>query len=362
MRHTIGIIGAGNISGIYLEAPRKFPNLEVVAVADLDPEKARAQAEKYGVRACSVQELLATPQIEAVLNLTVPAAHAEVARAALQAGKHVYNEKPLAVGLDDAKELLALAESRGLSVGCAPDTFLGGGLQNARKLLDEGVIGEPVAFNAAMLALGPERWHPNPDFFYQPGAGPLFDMGPYYLTALATLLGPVQEVTGFARTSFPERTIGSGERKGQKIQVHTPTHVTASLRMASGVIGTLTTSFDTPWDKYDTLVIYGSTGTLVLPDPNSFGGTVRLWKHGTWTEFEPQHGYTGNSRGIGLSEMFYARAKGRPHRASGALALHVLEVMHAILQSAEQGHAVSVSSQPAKPQALAVGADEQILQ
>jgi predicted dehydrogenase len=362
-RHKIGVVGAGNISGIYLEAPRKFSNLEIVAVADIDLDKARSQAEKYRVpRACTVEQLLRMPEVEAVVNLTVPAAHAEVARAALQAGKHVYNEKPLAIGLEEGRELLEQARAKGLQVGCAPDTFLGGGLQNARRLLDQGLIGEPVAFHAAMLTHGPEAWHPNPEFFYQPGAGPLFDMGPYYLTALVALLGPVRAVSGFSRASFPTRTVGSGAKKGEKITVNTPTHVTASLELASGTIGTLTTSFDTYWDKYDTLVIYGSEGTMVLPDPNSFGGSVRVWKDKTWSEIAPAHPFTENSRGMGLSEMLYAHASGREPRASGNLALHVLETMHAILRSSRERKAVTVHSQPAQPAPLPIGPDEGILQ
>jgi len=362
-RHKIGIIGAGNISGIYLEAPAKFANLEIVALADIDLEKARSQAEKYGVpKVCTVDELLAMPEIEAVVNLTIPAAHAEVARATIEAGKHVYNEKPLATKLEDGQSLLALAKAKGLEVGCAPDTFLGGGLQNARRLLDSGLIGEVVAFHAAMLSRGPERWHPNPEFFYQPGAGPLFDMGPYYLTALVSLLGPIAAVSGFSRASFATRTIGSGEKRGQSIAVNTPTHVTASLELGSGAIGTLTTSFDTHWDKYDTLVLYGSEGTMVLPDPNRFGGSVRVFKEGQWEEIAPLHGFSENSRGIGLSEMLYAHAQQRPPRASGSLALHVLETMHAILQSSAERRAIAVHSQPAQPAALPVGQDEGILQ
>lgn len=361
-RHKIGIIGAGNISGIYLEAPRKFSNLEIVALADIALDKARAQAEKYGVpKVCTVEELLAMPEVEAVVNITIPAAHAEIAKAALEAGKHVYNEKPLAIGLEEGQKLLELAKSKGLEIGCAPDTFLGGGLQNARRLLDSGIIGKPVAFHAAMLTHGPETWHPNPDFFFQPGAGPLFDMGPYYLTALTALLGPVSAVTGFSRASFPTRTVGSGEKKGEKITVNTPTHVTASLELTSGVIGTLTTSFDTYWDKYDTLIIYGSEGTMVLPDPNSFGGSVRVLQGKEWEEIAPQHGFTENSRGMGLSEMLHARAQGREPRASGNLALHVLETMHAILESSDKRKAVSIKSQPGQPAALPVGQDEGIL-
>lgn len=355
MKQAIGIIGAGNISSIYLENAARFRNTRVQAIADLNLDRARAQAEKYGVpEVLSVEELLNHPDIVAVVNLTIPAAHADIALQAVRAGKHVYNEKPLSIRLEEAQQLLQEAGEQGLRVGCAPDTFLGGGLQNARKLLDEGAIGEVIGFHAAMLSRGPERWHPDPEFFYQPGAGPLFDMGPYYLTAIAALLGPVASVSGFSRASFPERTIRSGAKQGQSIQVNTPTHVTASLQLHSGVIGTLTTSFDTHWDKYDTLVLYGSEGTLVLPDPNSFGGMTRLWKDGQWTEIQPEHGLTQNSRGVGLSDMLEAHATQRSHRASGELAYHVLETMHAILNSSEKRCAVDLTSAPERPEALTI--------
>ncbi|GGJ21521.1 Gfo/Idh/MocA family protein [Deinococcus roseus] len=363
MKHAIGIIGAGNISSIYLENAARFRNTRVLALADLNLDRARSQAEKYGVpQVLTVQELLAHPEIEAVVNLTIPAAHADIALQAIRAGKHVYNEKPLSIKLDEARTLLEEAKARNLRVGCAPDTFLGGGLQNARKLLDDGTIGEVIGFHAAMLSRGPEKWHPDPEFFYQPGAGPLFDMGPYYLTAIAALLGPVHSVSGFSRASFPERTIGSGTKQGQNITVNTPTHVTASLQLHSGVIGTLTTSFDTHWDKYDTLVIYGSEGTLVLPDPNNFGGVTRLWKDGQWTEIQPVHGFTANSRGVGLSDLLYAHDEDRPHRSSGDLAYHVLETMHAILESSEKRCAVDLESAPQRPEALALDSQQQMME
>ncbi|GEM49725.1 Gfo/Idh/MocA family protein [Deinococcus cellulosilyticus] len=363
MKHAIGIIGAGNISSIYLENASRFRNTRVLAIADLNLDRARAQAEKYGVpHVLTVDELLAHPEIEAVVNLTIPAAHAEIALRAVRAGKHVYNEKPLSIHLEEARQLLEEAKANNVRVGCAPDTFLGGGLQNARKLLDEGLIGEVIGFHAAMLTRGPESWHPDPEFFYQPGAGPLFDMGPYYLTAIAALLGPVHSVVGFSRASFPERTIGSGAKQGQQIQVNTPTHVTASLQLHSGVIGTLTTSFDTHWDKYDTLIIYGTDGTLVLPDPNSFGGVTKLWKNREWTEIQPEHGFTQNSRGVGLSDLLYAHDEGRSHRASGDLAYHVLEAMHAILESSEKRAAVELGSAPERPEALAVNASEEMFE
>src|SRR6266498_3398428 len=302
---NVGIIGCGNISGIYLEAGRKFQILNIVGAADIDMERARAQAAKYDVKAYEVDELLVDPAIEVVINLTVPGAHGLVALAALEAGKSVYNEKPLAIGREDAQRLLALAEAKGLLVGCAPDTFLGGGLQTCRALIDTGVIGTPVAATAFMLNHGPEHWHPNPDFFYQRGAGPMFDMGPYYLTALTTLLGPVRRVTGSTRVSFPERVISSEPLRGQVIKVNTSTHIIGVLDFAAGAIGTIVTSFDVWSSELPRLEIYGSKGTLSLPDPNTFGGPVRVRLAGeqSWNEVPITHGYTENSRGLGVADM-----------------------------------------------------------
>src|SRR6266498_2532672 len=242
---NVGIVGCGNISGIYLEAGKKWDILNIVACADIDLARAQAQAAKYGIpKAIGVAELLADPSIAIVINLTVPQAHAEVALAALAAGKSVYNEKPLALDREQAKQVLDLAREKGLRVGCAPDTFLGGGLQTCRKLIDDGVIGEPIGASAFMMSHGPESWHPNPGFYYQPGAGPMFDMGPYYLTAIISLLGPVRRVSGSARVSMLERTITSEPLNGTKVLVNTPTHVTGVLEFASGAVGTVITSFD----------------------------------------------------------------------------------------------------------------------
>ena len=261
----IGIIGAGNISGIYLESPQKFSILEIAAIADIDMARAKARAEQYGVpKACSVDELLADPAVDIVINLTIPAVHAQVSLAALEAGKSVYSEKPLAVNRDDAAKMLKLAAEKGLRVGCAPDTFLGAGLQTCRKLIDDGWIGQPLAANAFMLSAGPERWHPDPEFFFQPGAGPLFDMGPYYLTALVNLLGPINRVTGSAQAVRVERTIGSQPKFGTKIQVNTPTHVAGVLDFEGGIVANLNTSFDVwshnpkvPWRSRTLILLAG---------------------------------------------------------------------------------------------------------
>jgi predicted dehydrogenase len=332
--------------------------VEIVACADILPERAEAQARAYGVpKACVPEELLADPEVEVVLNLTVPAVHAEVSLAALEAGKHVYTEKPLAVGLEDGWRMLELATERGLLIGCAPDTFLGGGLQTCRKVMDEGIIGEPVAVTALMMTHGPEDWHPNPDFFYQLGAGPMFDMGPYYLTALTTLLGPIRRITGSARVTFPERTVTSEPNAGSTITVNTPTHVAGVMDFEGGLVGTLVTSFDVYSEEHSRIDVYGTEGTLSLPDPNTFGGPVRVWRSGenAWTEVPLTHPYTENSRGLGLADMAQALRSGRRHRASGELGLHVLDAIHAFLDSSENGRHVEVSSTFDRPEALPTG-------
>lgn len=344
-----GVIGCGNISSVYLRNLPRF-GVPVVAVADLDLDLARARAAEFGVaRALSVAELLADPELGVVVNLTVPGAHAAVARAAVEAGKHVYNEKPLATELDAARVLLDEAASRGLLVACAPDTVLGAGLQTGRAALDAGMIGMPVAATAFMLSGGPESWHPNPAFFYAPGGGPLLDMGPYYLSALVTLLGPVSRVTGFARAHLSEREVGSGPRQGERFPVLTPSHVAGVLEFALGSIATLVTSFDVLAHETPRLELYGTTGTLSLPDPNTFVGPVRLGRRGEWRELPLTHPHAENSRGLGVADLAAAAAEGRAPRASGELALHVLEVMHAVLRSGEEGRAVSIASTVERP-------------
>ncbi len=350
----LGIIGCGNISSAYLQVLSEFTSVQVVACADLDMSRAEAQAARFNIRACSVDALLADPEIAIVVNLTVPNAHASVARAALQAGKSVYNEKPLAIERSDGQELLALAAARGLRVGCAPDTFLGAGLQTCRHLLDEGAIGQPVAATAFMLSHGPEGWHPDPEFFYQPGAGPLFDMAPYYLTALINLFGPIRRVTGAARISFPERLIGSEPKRGQVIHVQTPTHVAGVLEFVSGPLATLVTSFDVWASTAPRIEVYGSAGTLLCPDPNIFGGTVHLWRSETrtWEEAPLVAGRAEQSRGLGVADMAAAMRDGRPHRANGQMAYHVLDAMHAVLDAARTGQHITLQSTCERPERL----------
>ena len=348
---AVGIVGCGNISDIYLKNLTTAPTVSVVACADLVVERAQKQAEAYGVpRACTVEELLADAAVELVVNLTIPSAHAEVALRAVEAGKSVYNEKPLAIARADGERLLRLASERGVRVGGAPDTFLGAGLQTCRRLIDDGAIGTPVSFTAAMLSRGMEHWHPDPTFFYKPGAGPLFDMGPYYLTALVSLLGPVARVSAGARASFPTRRVTSPPGPERDIPVETPTHVAAVLELASGPVGTLVTSFDVWAERPDILEIAGSEGTLRLPDPNTFGGPIGLLgPDRTWTDLPLDPGPAENSRGLGVTDLAAALRTGRPSRASGDLAYHVLDVMHAILESAESGRRVDVASTVERP-------------
>lgn len=349
----IGVVGCGNISNMYLESGKKFDVLDIVAVADLDLERAKAKAEEHGIaRALSVAELLADPEIEIVLNLTIPKAHYDVCKAALDAGKHAYVEKPLSLTRDQGRDLLRIAKEKNLRVGGAPDTFLGAALQTCRKLIDDGAIGRPVAATAFMMAGGVEKWHPNPEFFYKPGGGPMLDMGPYYLTALISLLGPIRRVTGSAQMSFPERMITSQPLSGQSILVETPTHIAGVLDFQSGAVGTIITSFDVWAHNLPPIEIHGSEGSLSVPDPNYFGGVVKLYREGKWEEVPLTHGYEENSRGIGLADMAYAIQENRPQRASGELAFHVLDAMYGFLDSSEQGRHYLMESAGVRPDAL----------
>jgi len=352
---AVGFIGTGNISGAYVEGCRQFDILEITAVSDLDMPRAREMAAKHGIpKACTVHELLEDPAVDIVLNLTVPAAHADVSVLAIGAGKHLYSEKPLALDTADGRAILQAAAKQGVRVGCAPDTFLGGGLQTCRKLIDDGAIGEPVAATAFMMGGGPESWHPNPFFFYKIGAGPLFDMGPYYLTALVSLLGPVARVSSSARISFAERIATSKMLNGERIPVETPTHVASLLEFAAGPVGTMITSFDIKGGSdLPRIEIYGSEGTLSVPDPNTFWGPVRLKRVGekAWREVSLTHS-PDVRRGVGVADMAYGITSGEPHRASGELAYHVLELMEAILLASDQGQRIEIVSTCDRPEAL----------
>jgi predicted dehydrogenase len=355
---TYGIVGCGFVFDIYAQAGGVFENLELLGCADILEEKARAKAEQFGIRHYGVDALVADPAIDLIVNLTVPQAHFPVAMAAIAAGKHVYNEKPFTVTNAEARALLAAADTRGLRVGCAPDTFLGAGLQTCRKLLDEGWIGTPVAATGFVLGHGPEHYHPGPHLFFQPGGGQIFDIGPYVVTALVALLGPVRRVTGSTRISYPTRYVNSQPHRGDIITPEVPTHHAGVLDFASGLVGTLVTSYDV-FGKHNMprMEIYGSQGTLSVPDPNSFGGPVRVHRRGDeeWREVPLAFGYHENSRGIGFADMASAIASGRPHRASGAMAAHVMDISHAIHTSSSTGAHVELTSGVDRPAPLPMG-------
>ncbi len=361
----IGIVGCGNISGIYFKAGKTFDILEIAACADLNLERAQAKAEEHGVpKACTTEALLADPEIEIIVNLTIPNAHYDMCKAALEAGKSVYVEKPLSITREQGRELLEIAKAKNLRVGCAPDTFLGGGHQTARKLIDDGWIGEPVAATAFMMGRGHESWHPAPEFYYKAGGGPMFDMGPYYLTALVNMIGPIRRLTGSTRISFPERTITSQPLYGTKITVDVPTHVAGVIDFAGGAIGTIITSFDVYGAQMPSpITVFGTEGTILVPDPNGFGGPVRVKtaRSKEYTEVPLTHGYAENSRGVGVADMAYALRSGRAHRASGDLAYHVLEAMWGFHDASDAGVHYAMQSTAERPAALPTGLRDGLL-
>jgi len=350
----VGIVGCGNISKAYLEGTRKFPVLELAGVADLDLSRAEAKAAEFSTKAYSVENLLAEKGVDLIVNLTVPKVHATVNQAILEAGKHAYVEKPFALQVADGRAVIDLAKAKGLRVGCAPDTFLGGGIQTARKLLDDGAIGEPLGAVANMAGRGPEGWHPDPEFFYQIGGGPMLDMGPYYITDLVNLLGPVESVVGVATRSRDERVAASAARNGERFPVEVATHVTGVLRFVGGAAVSMTMSFDVAKHGHAPIEIYGETGALIVPDPNYFGGKVKMAATGkSWRGVPVKRPYADdNYRSLGLADMAQAIRTGRPHRASGELALHALEVMQAFQRSSDEGRAIVIASRPARPAAL----------
>jgi predicted dehydrogenase len=350
----VGVVGCGVISDRYVENSATFPTFEVISCADRDRAAADRLASKFGLERLSIDELLADPGIDIVLNLTPPQAHVAVTTGALEAGKHVYSEKPVALTVDAASELLAKAEQRGLRIGCAPDIFLGAPYQKARALLDDGAIGEPLSVSAAMLVGGQTTWHPNPDIFFADGAGPLLDMGPYYLTAIVALLGPVARVAGFASTRLADQVIEIGPRAGEHFTTETPTHTAATLELASGVTANFVASFEAPGQYVCDLVVHGSSGVLELPDPNAFNGPIRVREKRDEVvdvPFAPRDGQ--DARGIGLHDLALAIAEGRPHRASGQLACHVVDVARTILAAAEAGRVLEVGTRVERPAAFA---------
>jgi predicted dehydrogenase len=351
----VGIIGCGNISPRYFEAARRFETLELFGCADMVFERAQARAVEYNTRAFTVDDMLAS-EADIVVNLTIPRAHGEIGLRALEAGKSVYNEKPLALSRDEARAMLDMARAKGVRVGGAPDTFLGAGFQTCRKLIDDGVIGRPIAATAWMLAGGPEPWHPDPAFFYAPGGGPMFDMGPYYVTALVSLLGPAKRVTGSAGAAYSERVVGSGPKKGEKIPVQIPTHIAGVLDFEGGAIATLVTSFDIKGWSIG-IEIHGTAGSMICPDPNGFGGPVRIRPHSykDYVEVHLTHGYDKEARGLGVADMAMGLQTGRAHRASGDLCYHVLDIMHAFHDASRESRHVLLDSGAPRPAPMPTG-------
>jgi predicted dehydrogenase len=346
-RVKVAVIGCGNISAAYLKAAKTFPILDIVALSDLNLAAAEARSSEFGIPAKPVEFVLADPAIEVILNLTVPKAHVEVGLKAIAAGKHVHSE---------ARTLVDAASAKSLRLGSAPDTFLGGSHQTARQCVDDGLIGRPVGGTAFFMCPGHERWHPNPAFYYLAGGGPMLDMGPYYITDLVNLLGPVARVSGVATRTRDERLVTSKPLEGTLIPVEVATHVTGSLLFASGAVVSMTMSFDVPRHRHAPIELYGEKGSLIVPDPNYFGGKVEFATASEdWREILVEHAYAdGNYRILGLADMAQAIRQGRPHRASGALAFHVLEVMEAFQKSSDLGAAVAIASVPERPQPMPV--------
>jgi predicted dehydrogenase len=352
----IGLVGAGNISSQYLKAVKSFPILEIKAIADLNMDAANARATEFSVPAKSVEDLLADPSIDIIVNLTVPKAHVEVGLKAIAAGKHVHSEKPLGITVAEGKILIDEAKAKGVRVGCAPDTFLGGAHQTCRKLIDEGVIGQPIAGTAFFGTPGHERWHPSPAFYYLPGGGPVLDMGPYYITDLVNLLGPVRRVAAITSKVRSEREITSEPMKGQKVPVEVATHASGTLEFVNGALITVVLSFDIARYRHAPIEIYGSTGSIGVPDPNWFDGEILLASATEdWRQMPIQHGHAEhNLRIMAVADMAHAIRNGRPHRASGDLAFHVLEVMEAFQRSSDSGVHIDVKTRPERPAMMPV--------
>lgn len=356
----VGIIGCGNISAAYMRMASFFKDYTVTACADLNMALAESRAAEFGLTALSVDDLLADAEIEIVVNLTIPAAHFEVSKSILLAGKHVYSEKPFVLTKDEGAALNQIATQSGLRIGSAPDTFLGASHQKARALIDAGAIGKVTSGTIHVMSNGMESWHPNPDFFFLPGAGPIFDLGPYYITNLVQLLGPVARVTAMSSTPSSHRTIGNGPREGEQVPVKTPTTVHAVLQFSNGAIISYGTSWDVQAHAHSNMELYGETGTLFVPDPNFFAGDLRHDTGGSCETIalddhpfaEPNDGDNANYRGAGLAEMAAAIRDGRVHRCNDEIALHAVDVMGAILASAETGSSVAITTGCDRPAPL----------
>jgi predicted dehydrogenase len=344
---NVAILGCGMISGAYASTIHAFPHLDLVACADMDVVRAGALADEHGIpNVCSVDDLLDRDDVEIVVNLTPAAAHVPVTRAILESGKSAFSEKPLGSDLESARGLVDLAAARGLHLGCAPDTFFGVGLQTAIAAVQAGTIGEPIAATAFLMNPGPDLWHPNPEIFFVHGAGPLFDMGPYYLTSLVQFLGPAVRVQAMARMFEPKRVIRSEARRGDVMNVEVPTHVASTFEFASGAIATLATSWDVSGSRHRLIEIHGTEGTLAVPDPNMFQGDVSFRKphEKEWTPVTPRAATIPQQRGVGLAEMAWAAQAGRPHRASGELALHAVDMMASAIESTEARRAIDMTT------------------
>ena len=356
---NVAVVGCGNISGIYLKnLTELFANINIYVVSDLIEENAKSAAEEYHAdKIMTLDEILEEANAEVVLNLTTPPLHYGICKRILNAGKHVYVEKPLSISFEEGKELVELAESKNLLIGCAPDTFLGSGIQTCKKIIDDGLIGDVIGATAFMMCHGHEHWHPSPEFYYKTGGGPMFDMGPYYLTALVSMIGCVKSVSGMTEKSFSERTITSKPKFGQKIEVEVPTHVNGLLRFQNGAIGNIITSFDVWGSSLPRIEVYGTRGSIIAPDPNTFGGEVMLKQYFD-KDFNlyPLTGiYSENSRGIGLSDMANCIIEGRcNNRASGNLGLHVLEIMEAIHKSSDEKREIDLISSCEIPNPLSI--------
>lgn len=351
----VGVIGAGMISSQYSDTLARTPGLDVIAVADLEPDRATALAARHpGARVCDADELVGADDVDLVLNLTLPTEHASITLAALAAGKHVYTEKPLAATVAQGHQVVAASTAAGLRVGCAPDTVLGTGIQTARALVDAGRIGSPVAATAFMTTPGHERWHADPEFYYRPGGGPLYDMGPYYLSALVHLLGPVARVSAVSSRPRGRRTIGAGPRAGESFEVEVDTHVTGALIHASGAVSTVLMSFDVWAARLPAIEVHGSAGSLSVPDPNRFDGPVEVYEPQAagWQRARRSAGYVGAGRGVGITDLAAALTTGGPHRACAGLALHVLDVMETLTRSAQEGRALDITTPTARPEAV----------
>lgn len=354
MAVKVAMIGVGAISGIYLKnITETFHELELIGVCDLVRERAeKAQAEYHVPKIYqTMQDAFADPEVEVVLNLTRPSEHFEVTKAALSAGKHVYSEKPLGADLDEGKALVKLAQEKGLYLGGAPDTFLGAGLQTCRRLIDDGVIGDVVGAAAFMICRGHESWHPDPEFYYKRGGGPMLDMGPYYVTALVNMIGGVKAVTGVTKATFPTRLVTSAPKRGQVVTVDVPTYVTGMMEFDNGAVGTIFTTFDAYYPSQARLEVYGTRGTLFVPDPNYFGGPISLYtpEDKAVKEIPLLYDYRENSRALGLADMANAIANGRAARSDYQQTLHVLEILTAFEKSSDKLGRLELESKYTRP-------------